>query len=402
MSPTDKTERLNPTGLFAQVRAALELRHKSDRTVEAYGAWVRRFVEFHHQRHPSKMGAHEVEALLSHLASTSKVSSSTQNQALAALLFLYGKVLQQPLAPIGQMAHAQRPKRLPVVMTREEVVALLARLSGTRHLMASLLYGSGLPLQECVELRVKDVDLRARQITVRHGKGMKDRATLLPEAMVDPLRSHLLAVRQQHQADLAAGAGYVALPEALAVKYPNASRQWPWQWLFPATRTYVHEASRERRRHHLQETVLQCAVSLAARAASIDKPVSCHTFRHSFATHLLEAGYDIRTIQKLLGYSDVRTTMIYRHVLSRGPLGVRSPLDTMLGTPHGREAPERVTEPAAAQPEGGDNPYEPGGTALRQRGSGTPRSSARKWSRITRRRRAGRTVLTYLCAAEFE
>jgi integron integrase len=319
----------SPLGLYAQVRAALELRHKSDRTVEAYVAWVRRFVEFHHYRYPAKMGAPEVEAFLSHLASTSKVSSSTQNQALAALLFLYGQVLRQPLAPLEQVVHARRPSRLPVVMTRDEVAKLLARLSGTRHLMASLLYGSGLRLQECVGLRVKDVDLGVRQIMVRRGKGMKDRAAPLPQTLVAPLRSHLVAVRQQHQADVSAGAGYVALPEALAVKYPNAAREWSWQWVFPATRTYVDATSGERRRHHLHETVLQRAVSLAARVAAIDKPVSCHTFRHSFATHLLEAGYDIRTIQKLLGHADLRTTMVYTHVLNRGPLGVRSPLDTL-------------------------------------------------------------------------
>jgi integron integrase len=303
--------------------------------VEAYLGWVRRFVEFHGMRHPLVTGAPGVEAFLSHLASAEQVSASTQNQALAALLFLYAHVLQQPLGALGGVVHAQRPRRLPVVMTREEVRRVLARLAGTQRLMASLLYGSGLRLQECVALRVKDVDLGAHQIVVRRAKGMKDRSTPLPLALADTLRSHLDAVRLQHAADLAAGAGSVALPGALRSKYPNAAREWMWQWVFPATRTHLDAASGERRRHHLHETVLQRAVHGAAAAAGLAKPVSCHTFRHSFATHLLEAGYDIRTIQKLLGHSDVRTTMIYTHVLARGPFGVRSPLDGLAGSEPG-------------------------------------------------------------------
>jgi integron integrase len=350
-----KSEKLDPDGLLARLRVALELRHKSDRTVEAYVGWVKRFVQFHDRIHPARMGASEVTAFLSHLASVARVSSSTQNQALAALLFLYAQVLRRPLEPLGEIVHARRPSRLPVVMTREEVGALLARLTGTRHLMASLLYGSGLRLQECVELRVKDVDLRAGQVIVRRAKGMRDRAAPLPQSLVDPLRAHLYAVRQQHQADLAAGAGYVALPERLGVKYPNAAREWPWQWVFPATRMYLHNETGERRRHHLHETVLQRAVHTAALAAGIEKPVSCHTFRHSFATHLLDAGYDIRTIQKLLGHSDVRTTMIYTHVLGRGPLGVRSPLDALLDASNPREPrpPSGASDhpaPASASP----------------------------------------------------
>jgi integron integrase len=316
-------------GLLARLRAALELQHKSARTVEAHLGWTRRFVAFHRGRHPSVMGATEVGAFLSHLASTARVSSSTQNQAFAALLFLYSRVLLQPLSPLGPLAHAHRPKRVPVVMTREEVASLPGKLRGTTQLMASLMYGSGLRLQECVELRIKDVDLGMRQLTVRRGKGMRDRPTPLAEALVERLRTHLSAVREQHEADVAGGAGYVALPDALREKYPNAARQWIWQWVFPATRTYVDETSGQRRRHHLHETVVQRAVHTGALAAGLPKAVSCHTFRHSFATHLLEAGYDIRTIQRLLGHSDVRTTMIYTHVLGRGVLGVRSPLDVL-------------------------------------------------------------------------
>jgi integron integrase len=333
MALFDGCEPLSPARLFALVRAALEVRHMSGRTVEAYLGWVRRFLQFHGRRSPLALGTGEVATFLSHLASEAKVSASTQNQALAALLFLYGQVLRQPLGSLGEVVHAQRPKRLPVVMTREEVARLLGRLSGTRYLMASLLYGSGLRLQECMQLRVRDVDLSVRQVMVRRGKGMKDRAAPLPLVLVDPLRVHLHAVHRQHEADLADGGGSVALPEALSVKYPGAAREWPWQWVFPAARTHVDAASGERRRHHLHETVLQRAVHEAARAASLEKAVSCHTFRHSFATHLLEGGYDIRTIQKLLGHSDVRTTMVYTHVLNRGARGVLSPLDVLAEVP---------------------------------------------------------------------
>ena len=301
----------------------------SARTVEAYLGWVRRFVRFHRGVHPAAVGERGVEAFLSHLASAERVSASTQNQALAALLFLYAVVLGAPLGKLA-VVHARRPVRVPVVMTREEVGVLLGTMSGTPRLMASLLYGSGLRLHECVGLRVKDVDVGGRQIWVRRGKSMRDRATPLPLGLIDGLQVHLAAVREQHDADVHRGCGYVELPEALALKYPSAGRQWPWQWVFPATRTYLHLETGERRRHHLHETVLQRAVHTAARTAGLTKPVSCHTFRHSFATHLLEAGYDIRTIQKLLGHSDVRTTMIYTHVLNRGPAGVRSPFDELL------------------------------------------------------------------------
>ncbi len=276
------------------------------------------------------MGAREVSAFLSSLATADSVSASTQNQALAALLFLYSEVLHQKLSSLSNVIHAKRPARLPVVMTSEEVAAVLSKLQGPSRLMASLLYGSGLRLLECVGLRIKDVDFGAGQVLVRRGKGQRDRVTLLPRSLITPLEAHLVEVRRLHYGDLERGAGHVELPDGLRAKYPNASREWPWQWVFPATRTYLHPATNERRRHHLHETALQRAVRVAVQAAGISKPVSCHTFRHSFATHLLESGYDVRTIQKLLGHRDLRTTMIYTHVLNRGPFGVKSPLDSVL------------------------------------------------------------------------
>ena len=313
--------------MLESVSEALMLRHYSSRTREAYVSWVRRFVVHHHLRHPRDMGPREVSEFLSHLATDGQVTASTQNQALAALLFLYGEVLHRPLEFVGGIVHAKRPVRLPVVLSREEVKAVFEQLSGTWHLMASLLYGSGLRLMECVSLRVKDIDFSGAQILVRRAKGQKDRVTLLPQLAVAPLHAHLVRVNELHQSDLSDGAGMVDLPGALRVKYPNAARDWPWQWVFPATRRYVCEGTGEHRRHHIHETALQRAVRSAVTAAGLSKPVSCHTFRHSFATHLLEAGYDIRTIQKLLGHHDLRTTMIYTHVLQRGPLGVKSPLD---------------------------------------------------------------------------
>lgn len=313
--------------LLESVREALMLRHYSPKTREAYTGWVRRFVVFHGRRHPMTLGAREVTAFLSDLATQGKVSASTQNQALAALLFLYSEVLHHPLEFVGGVVHAKRPVRLPVVMSRDEVAAVLGHLSGIWHLMASLLYGSGLRLLECASLRVKDVDSSGAQILVRRAKGQKDRVTLLPQTLLDPLRTHLVKVNELHQRDLDEGAGLVDLPGALRAKYPNAARDWPWQWVFPATRRYVDESTGEQRRHHVHETALQRAVRSAVVAARIGKAVSCHTFRHSFATHLLEDGYDIRTIQKLLGHHDLRTTMIYTHVINRGPLGVKSPLD---------------------------------------------------------------------------
>jgi integron integrase len=275
------------------------------------------------------MGSAEVRAFLDHLARDRNVSASTQNQALAALLFLYNDVLAITLERQSPLIRAQRRERIPIVLTPTEVSSLLAQLDGTPYLMASLLYGAGLRLLEWARLRINDIDLDRREIRVRDGKGRKDRLTPLPIALISKLELHLQRVRQQHQADLHGGAGYVEIPDALRTKYPNAPREWPWQWLFPATRGYLHPQTAERRRHHLHETVVQRAVRQAALAAHLSKRVSCHTLRHSFATHLLEAGYDIRTIQELLGHRDVATTMIYTHVLNRGALGVQSPLDAL-------------------------------------------------------------------------
>ena len=273
------------------------------------------------------MGAFEVEAFLSSLATVGRVSASTQNQALSALLFLYEHVLRLELPDLDGVARAKRPQRLPVVMSREEVRLVLERLAGSVRLAGLLMYGAGLRVMECAELRVKDVDLEIREIRLRDGKGRKDRVTMLPLAAVEPLRMQLTQVRALHERDLARGGGWVALPDALARKYPNAGREWGWQWVFPATRTYVDAASGQCRRHHLHETVLQRTFKTAVRSAGIGKPATCHTLRHSFATHLLEDGYDIRTIQELLGHRDVSTTMVYTHVLNRGGRGVRSPLD---------------------------------------------------------------------------
>jgi integron integrase len=273
------------------------------------------------------MGEPEVTAFLSALACQGHVSASTQNQALSALVFLYSEVLGKDLAWLGGLVRAKRPQRVPVVLTRQEVATLLSRLEGSVGLMASLMYGAGLRLLECVELRVKDIDLEVGEIRVRDGKGRKDRVTMVPGRLVEALRQHIRKVGELHDQDLAAGRGCVALPDALARKYPNAGRERGWQWLFPATRSYVDERNGQRRRHHLHESVVQRAVKLAAGRAGLTKPATCHTLRHSFATHLLESGYDIRTIQELLGHRDVSTTMIYTHVLNRGGRGVRSPLD---------------------------------------------------------------------------
>ncbi len=274
------------------------------------------------------MGEPEVSRFVSQLAVSGKVSASTQNQALSALLFLYGRVLGKNLEWVGGIARAKRPIHLPVVLSREEVGALLRQLHGVEWIMASLLYGAGLRLLECCRLRVKDVDFSRKEVTVRDGKGRKDRITLLPAKVVGPLTAHLEPVRKQHADDLRIGAGSVELPEALERKYPSAPWEWGWQWFFPATRLYLDPVTRRNRRHHLHESVLQKAVRGAVLRAGIAKPASCHSLRHSFATHLLEDGYDIRTIQELLGHSDVSTTMIYTHVLNRGGRGVRSPLDS--------------------------------------------------------------------------
>lgn len=282
---------------------------------------------FHGKRHPAEMGAPEITRFLTSLAVDGRVAASTQNQALSALLFLYRDVLEQDVPWLDDLVYAKRPVHLPVVLTRDEVIAVLREMHGVTRLMAVLLYGAGLRLLECACLRVKDIDFGRNQIVVRSGKGRKDRLTMLPLAIKADLGRQLDSVRRQHDRDLKQGAGWVELPYALARKYPRAGRELAWQWAFPATRFYVDRETGERRRHHLHESVLQRAVKIASVRAGIAKPVSCHTFRHSFATHLLEDHHDIRTVQELLGHQDVSTTMIYTHVLNRGPSAVRSPAD---------------------------------------------------------------------------
>ena len=299
------------------------------RTEASYVAWIRRFILFHHTRHPATMGAAEVGHFLSTLALDRHVSASTQNQALAALLFLYRHVLNTPLSSLEHVVRAKRSQHLPVVLTRTEVGGILRHLNGPVRLMAWLMYGAGLRLLECAQLRVKDVDFATNQILVRGGKGDKDRVTVLPATIKSDLANHLERTRRVHERDLRESAGWVALPSALAHKYPNAGREWGWQWVFPATRMYFDRVTGQRRRHHLHESVVQRAVKEAVRRSGIAKSASCHTMRHSFATHLLEDGYDIRTVQELLGHKDVSTTMIYTHVLNRGALGVRSPADRL-------------------------------------------------------------------------
>ena len=313
--------------LLDQVRAVLRSKHYSIRTEQSYVDWITRYIRFHGMRHPRELGAPDIPAFLTHLAVDLDVAAATQNQARSALLFLYRDVLGAEVDAPRDVVAAKAPRRLPVVLTRDEVRAVLAQLSGVYLLMAKLLYGSGLRLMECVRLRVKDVDFAQRQLTVRDGKGMRDRVTMLPDSLSQPLQLHLRSVRRVHEDDLDHGYGAVYLPFALERKYPNAHREWGWQYVFPADRLSADPRGDMTRRHHRDERSLQTAVKQAVRAAGVVKPASCHTFRHSFATHLLEDGYDIRTVQELLGHSDVKTTMIYTHVLNRGGRGVRSPLD---------------------------------------------------------------------------
>ncbi len=315
--------------LMDRLREALRSRHYSRRTEQCYCHWVKRFIFFHKIRHPAEMAEPEINAFLTHLAVKEKVSASTQNQALSALLFLYRHVLSREMGDLGNVIRARRPKRLPVVLTREEVKAVLGNLTGDKWLMANLIYGAGLRLMECVNLRVHDLDCVANQITIRDGKGFKDRLTMLPEAVKPPLREHLALVRRIHQRDLADGYGRVSLPYALARKYLNAPSDWGWHWVFPQESRWVNPQTGDQGRHHLDGSIIQKAVKAAVRRAGIPKHATCHTFRHSFATHLLEAGYDNRTVQELLGHKDVQTTMIYTHVLNRGGKGVRSPVDTL-------------------------------------------------------------------------
>ena len=315
--------------LLDQLRQALRSRHYSRRTELTYCMWVKRFIFFHNVRHPAEMSEAEINAFLTHLAVGEKVSASTQNQALSALLFLYRHVLAREIGELGNVIRARTPHHVPVVLTRDEVKNVLDRLKGDKWVMAVLLYGAGLRLMECLRLRVQDIDFGANQITVRDGKGEKDRRTILPTAVKAPLREHLKQVRLIHDKDLAEGWGRVEMPYALARKYPNAATDWNWQWVFPQEGRWKNERTGEQGRHHTDESILQKAVKGAVREAGICKHATCHTFRHSFATHLLEGGYDIRTVQELLGHSDVRTTMIYTHVLNRGGLGVKSPIDTL-------------------------------------------------------------------------
>lgn len=313
--------------LLDQVREQIRLRHYSIRTETVYLQWVRRFIRFHKYRHPQEMGAPEVEAFLSDLAVRGDVSASTQNQALSAILFLYKQVLQIELPWMDGVIRARRPQRLPVVLTREEVASVLAQLDGTLWLVASLLYGSGMRLMEALRLRVKDVEFSRGEILIRDGKGQKDRVTMLPRKLAAPLQLHLERVRALHQQDLHEGFGRANLPHALARKYPNAAAEWGWQFVFPSINRSADPRSDGIFRHHLHEKTIQRAIRNAVRRVGLHKPATPHTLRHSFATHLLEGGQDIRTVQELLGYSDVKTTQIYTHVLNRGGMGVLSPLD---------------------------------------------------------------------------
>lgn len=315
--------------LLEQVAARLRTLHYSIRTERAYVDWIKRYILFHDKRHPRDMGAPEVEAFLTNLAVERSVSASTQNQAKSALLFLYKEVLESDLPWLENVTQAKVPKRLPVVLTREETQAVLVRLEGTTGLVAGLLYGGGLRLMECLRLRVKDVDFSRKEILVREGKGFKDRVTMLPDALVVSLKQHLERVRALHEEDLSKGYGAIYMPYALDKKYPNAGKEWGWQYVFPARGLSVDPRSDVVRRHHVDEKSVQRAIKRAVAEAGIVKPATPHTLRHSFATHLLQGGYDIRTVQELLGHSDVSTTMIYTHVLNKGGRGVTSPLDQL-------------------------------------------------------------------------
>lgn len=319
----------NPPKLLDQLRDRLRLKHYSLRTEVQYVQWVRRFILFHDKRHPREMGVKELEAFLTHLAVKGKVAAATQNQALSALLFLYREVLEMPLPWLDDVVRAKRSARLPVVLTRNEVHAVLARMDGTQGLMARLLYGTGMRLMECVRLRVKDVDFERAEILVRDGKGAKDRVTMLPQSLIPALQEHMQRRRLLFEDDLAKGMAAVYLPDALERKYPNAATEWGWQYIFVAGSYSVDPRSGAQRRHHMDEKLLQRAMKKAVLASGLSKLATPHTLRHSFATHLLQAGYDIRTVQELLGHAHVATTMIYTHVLNKGGRGVVSPLDEM-------------------------------------------------------------------------
>lgn len=317
----------SPPKLLDQVRDRMRRLGMARRSEEAYVGWIRRFILHNGKRHPADLGAAEVEGFLTSLAVHGNVAASTQNQALSALLFLYKQVLALELPWLDGVERAKKPRRLPVVLTRDETSALLGEMTGLQWLMGSLLYGTGMRLMECVRLRVKDIDFECGEILIRQGKGGKDRRTMLPKSLRQPLQAQLAEASRIHERDKAAGFGRVWMPDALAKKYPGAALDWGWQYVFPATTRSIDPRGGSERRHHLDESTLQRAVKLARKRAGIVKPATCHTLRHSFATHLLEAGYDIRTIQELLGHKDVATTQIYTHVLNRGGHGVLSPLD---------------------------------------------------------------------------
>lgn len=319
-------EHLKPK-LMDQLHEALQSRHYSSRTEQSYCHWVKRYVYFHNVRNPREMAEPEINAFLTHLAIKEKVSASTQNQALAALLFLYRHVIMKELGDFGDVIRARKSQNLPIVMTKEEVRLVLGFLEGENQLIASLLYGSGLRVTECLRLRVQDVDFARNEITVRRGKGAKDRVTMLPVGLRSSLEDHLRKVKAVHERDITAGLGSVTLPDALAKKYPNASKEWRRQYLFPQTNRWGDSMTGKEGRHHTDPSILQKAFKKAVQKAGITRRATCHTLRHSFATHLLQAGYDIRTVQELLGHSDVKTTMIYTRVLNRGGFGVRSPMD---------------------------------------------------------------------------
>ncbi len=313
--------------LMERMQKALRSRHYSARTEKAYCAWVRRFIRFHGMRHPDDMAEAEINAFLTHLAVEQNVSASTQTQALCALLFLYRRVLDREIGELGEVVRARKPARLPVVLSVQEVRAVLDQMDGETQLMAALMYGCGLRVSECLRLRVLDLDFQRGEIVVRGGKGDKDRVTMMPQSLRGPLRAQLREAEAVHEQDLAEGWGCVVLPNALARKYPRAARAWKWQWVFPQAHRWIDRRTGRQGRHHVHATVIQRAVKDAVRRAGIGKNAGCHTLRHSFATHLLECGYDIRTIQELLGHRSVNTTMIYTHVLNKGGLGVRSPVD---------------------------------------------------------------------------
>jgi integron integrase len=315
--------------LLDQVRDAIRLKHYSIRTEHAYVGWIKRYIFYHQKRHPREMGAKEVTQFLTHLAARRKVAASTQNQALNAILFLYREVLAIELPWLDGVQRAKKSERLPVVLTRDEVKRLLAQLDGTHWLIVSLIYGSGLRLLEALRLRIKDIDFHYRQLYIRDTKGRRDRVVPLPITLIDPLRTHLTRVQELHEQDINEGFGRVYLPHALAKKYPNADREWGWQYVFPSANRAKDPESKRIRRHHVHESAIQKKVRNAVRRARILKPASSHTLRHSFATHLLEDGYDIRTVQELLGHKDVSTTMIYTHVLQKGGMAARSPLDSL-------------------------------------------------------------------------